>query len=66
MISAQELLPFIVSVKKSGVILIRLFYLLLDLFPLLLNILSLFCAFGVLIIMRWEEFVFWSNLFGVL
>ena len=40
---------------------------LLDLFSLTdFNILSLFCAFVVLIIMCQEEFLFWSSLFGVL
>ena len=42
---------------------------LLDLFSLLLLIfffVCLFSAFGVLIIMGWEEFLFLSSLFGVL
>jgi len=30
------------------------------------KILSLFCAFGILNIMWWEEYLFWANLFGVL
>jgi hypothetical protein len=41
-------------------------FMLLDLFLLLLLILSLFRAFVVLIIMCQEEFLFWSSLLGVL
>ena len=60
---AQDLLAFIVSGEKSGVILIGLP------FPFSLtvfNILSLFSAFVVLIVMCRDEFLFWSSLFGVL
>ena len=66
MTSAQDLLAFIVSGEKPGVILIGLPYMLLDLFPTAFNILSLFSTFVVLIIMCQEEFLFWSSLFGVL
>jgi len=41
MTSAQDLLAFIVSGEKSGVILIGLIYMSLDLFPLLLLIVLL-------------------------
>jgi hypothetical protein len=51
MTSDQALLDFIVSVAKSGVILIGLPLYVTWLFSLAaFNILSLFCAFGVLII----------------
>ena len=66
-IYAQDILAFIVSDEKSGVILIGLPLYVIDLFPLLLLIFYLiFSAFVVLIIMCWEEFLFWSSLFGVL
>ena len=50
--SSQDLLPFIVSGEKSGVILIGLpLYVTWPFSPTAFNILSLFSAFGVLIIM---------------
>ncbi len=50
--SAQDLLAFIVSDEKSGVILISLSLYVTLPFPLsAFNVLSLFCAFGVLNIM---------------
>ena len=65
--SVQDLLAFIGSGDKSGVILIGLLLYITRPFPLTaFNILSLFSAFVVLIIMCWEEFLFWSSLFGVL
>ena len=65
--SDQALLAFIVSVEKSGVILIGLpIYVTLPFSLTAFNILSLFSAFFVLIIMCQEEFLFWSSLFGVL
>jgi hypothetical protein len=55
--SAQDLLAFIVSGEKSGVILIGLPLYVTQPFSLTaFNNLSLFCAFGVLIIMYQEEF----------
>jgi hypothetical protein len=52
MTSDQALLAFIVYVEKSGVILIDLLsYVTLPFFLEAFNILSLFCAFSVLIIM---------------
>ena len=52
MISAQDLLAFIVSVEKSDVILIGLpFYITWPFSVTAFNVLSLFCAFGVLTIM---------------
>ena len=65
--SVQDLLSFIVSGKKSGVILIGLPLNVSGPFSLTaFNILSLVRAFVVLIIMCQEEFLFWSSLFGVL
>jgi hypothetical protein len=65
--SVQDLLAFIVSCKKSGVILIGLqLYVTCPFSLTAFNILSLFSAFVVLIIMCWEEFIFWFSLFGVL
>ena len=66
--SLQSLLAFIVSSKKSGVILIGLpaFICYLTFFSYCFNILSLFSAFVVLIIMCQEAFLFRSSLFGVL
>jgi hypothetical protein len=65
--SVQDLLAFIVSDEKSGVILIVLpLYVSLPFTLTGFNILSLFSAFVVLIIMCQEEFLFWSSLFGVL
>jgi hypothetical protein len=62
---AQDLLAFIVSGEKSGVILTGLSLYITWPFPLTaFNILSLFSAFGVLIIMWWEEFLFWSSLWS--
>jgi hypothetical protein len=55
--SVQDLLDFIVSVEKSGVIMIGLPYMLFDLFPLLCLVFFHFCAFGVLTIM-------WKYLFS--
>ena len=66
-ISVQDLLAFIVSGEMSGVILIGLPLYVTRRFSLTaFNILSLFSAFVVLIIMCQEEFLFWSCLFGVL
>ena len=63
----QALLAFIVSVENSGASLIGLpLYVTWPFALTALNILSLFCAFGVWISMCWEEFLFWSSLFGVL
>jgi hypothetical protein len=57
--SFQDFLAFIVSCKKSGVILIGLLLYGIDLFFLMaFNILSLLSAFVVLIFMCWEEFIF--------
>ena len=65
--SVQDLLAFIVSGERSGVILIGLpLYVSRPVYFTAVNILSLFSAFDVLIIMCWEEFLFWSSLFGVL
>ena len=65
--SVQDLLAFIVSGEKSGAILICLpFYVTWRFSLTAFNILSLFRAFFVLIIMCQEEFPFWSSLFGVL
>ena len=65
--SVQDLLVFIVSVEKSGEILIGLpLYVTWPSSLTAFNILSLFSAFVVLIIMFQEEFLFWSSLFGVL
>ena len=63
MTSAQDLLAFIVSGEKSGVILIGL--------PLYVtwpfSLISLFNAFFfVLITMCQEDFLFWSSLFAVM
>lgn len=64
MTCAQDLLAFIVSGEKSGVILIGLrFYVTCPFSLTAFNILSLFSAFGVLIIMLLEEFLSWSSLF---
>jgi len=63
MTSSWDLLAFIVSGEKSGVILIGLpLYVTWPFSLTAFNILSLFCTFGVLIIMWWEEFLFWSYL----
>ena len=65
--SAQDLLAFVVSGEKSSVILMGLHLHVTWTFSLpTFNILSLFCAFVVLIIMCQEEFLFWFSLFGVL
>jgi hypothetical protein len=65
--SVQDLLAFIVSGEKSGVILIGLLLYVTSPFSLTaFNILSLFRAFVVLIIMCQEEFLLWSSLFGIL
>jgi hypothetical protein len=65
--SAQDLLAFTVSGEKFGVILIDLPLYVTCHFPLIaFNILSLFSAFVVLIIMCREEFLVWFSLFGVL
>ena len=67
MMSVQALLAFIVSVEKSGVILIGLpLYVA---WPFSLNTFNIFTflwALCILSIMCQEEFLFWSNLFGVL
>jgi hypothetical protein len=65
--SVQDLLAFIISGEKSGVILIVLpLYVTWPFSLTAFNTLSLFSAFVVLIIMCREEFLFWSSLFGVL
>jgi hypothetical protein len=64
MTSVQALLAFRVSVIKSGEILIGLT--LYIIWPFSFNILSLFCAFSILIVMGQENFRFWSYLFDVL
>ena len=67
MISVQDLVTFCVSVEKSDAILIGLpLYVTLPFLPTTFNVLSLFYTFRVLIIIQWEEFLFWLNLFGVL
>ena len=67
MTSDQALLAFIVSIEKSGVILIGLIlYVTWHFFHVAFNILSLLCALSILIIIWWEDFLFWSHLFGVL
>ena len=64
--SVHDLLALTVSGEKSGVILIVLPVYVTRAFPLTaFDILSLFSAFVVLIIMCQEEFLFWSSLFGV-
>jgi hypothetical protein len=64
--SVQDLLAFIVSGEKSGVILIGLPLYVTRPFSLAaFNTLSLFSAFFVVIIMCQEEFLFWFSLFGV-
>jgi hypothetical protein len=62
----QDLLAFIVSGEKSGVILICLPLYVTSFSLAAFNILFLFSAFFVLIIMCGEEFLFCSSLFGVL
>jgi hypothetical protein len=65
--SVQDVLDYIISGEKSGVILIGLpIYVTLPFSLTAFNILSLFSAFFVLIIMCQEEFLFWSSLFRVL
>jgi hypothetical protein len=67
MTSSQDLLAFIVSKEKSGVILVCLpLYVTSPLSLTAFNILSSFCAFGFFIIMCQEGFLLWSGLFGVL
>jgi hypothetical protein len=67
MTSVQGLLAFRVSVEKSDVILIGMPLYVTWLFPFTaFNIISLFCTFSVLIIMCQEDFLFSSNLLGVL
>jgi hypothetical protein len=62
-ISVQGLLAYIVSGEKFGVILIGLpLYVTCPFSLTAFNILSLFIAFFVLIIMCWEEFLFWFSL----
>ena len=62
----HDLLDFIVSNEKSGVILIGLpLYVTWSFSFAALNIFSLFCMFSVLIIIWQGDFFFWSNLFGV-
>ena len=65
MASAQDLLSFRVSVENCVIIVIGLPYMLLDLYSLLLLIFFVFCAFDILIITKWEEFLFWPNLLGI-
>ena len=61
--SAQDLLAFMVSGEKSGVILIGLpLYVTWPFSLTVFNILSLFSTFGVLIILK----LFWFSLLGVL
>jgi hypothetical protein len=65
--SVQDLLAFIVYGEMSGVILIGLpLYVTLLFYLTAFNILSLFSAFAVLIIMFQEKLLFWESLFGVL
>ena len=65
--SVQDLLAFIVSGEKSGIILIGLpLYVTWPFSLAAFNILCLFNAFVVLIIMCREEFLYCSNIFGVL
>ena len=65
MTSAQDLLAFTVSSKKSGIILIGLpLYFTCSFSLTAFNILSLFSAFVVLSILCQGEFLFWSSLFG--
>ena len=65
--SVQDLLAFIVSMEKSGVILIVLpLYVTWPFSVVVLNNFSLFCMFNVLIIMLQMNFYFWSSLFCVL
>ena len=67
MTSDQALLAFIVSVGKSGIILMGLpLYVTWPFFLVAFNIISLFYGFSVLIIVLREDFLFWSLLFGVL
>ena len=62
-ISSQDLLAFIVSVEKSGVILIGLpLYITCSVFLNAFSIFSLFQTFGVLTTMCLEKYLFWSNL----
>ena len=63
----QDLLAFRNSVEKSCVILIGLPLYFTWPFPLTaFVILSLFCIIIVVIIMWQEDFILWSNIFGVL
>jgi hypothetical protein len=65
--SSQALLAFTFSVENLAVILIGLPLYVTWPFPhAALNSLSLFCRFSVMIILWEEEFLFWSNLIGVL
>ena len=65
--SVQDLLAFIDSADKSGVILIGLPLYVTWVFSLTdFNILSLFSVFVVLNITCQEKFLFWSSLFGIL
>ena len=65
--SVQDLLAFIVSSEKSGIILIGLPLYVTRPFSLTaFNILSLFSAIVFLIIMCREDYLFFSSLFGVL
>jgi hypothetical protein len=65
--TVQDLLAFIISGEKSGVILIGLpLYVTRTSFLNAFNILSLFIVFAVPIIMCRGEFLFWYSLFGVL
>ena len=65
--SVQDLLAFIVSGEKSGIILIGLpLYVTWPFSLAAFNILCLFSAFVGLTIMCREEFLYCSNIFGVL
>ena len=65
--SVQDLLFFIVSGEKSGVILIGLpLYVTWHCSLTTFNSISLFSAFLLLIIMCQEECLFWSSLYGIL
>jgi hypothetical protein len=63
--AVQDILAFIVSGEKSGVMLIGLLLYVSGPFSLTaFNILSLFRAFVVLLIMCREKFLFWFSVFG--
>lgn len=67
MTSVQDLLSFIASLEKSDEFVIGLpLYVIWPFDLTAFNILSLVCTFSVSNIMRQEDFLFYSNLFGVL